>query len=1656
MPEIKHNFTKGRMNKDLDERIIPNGEYRDAMNIQVSTSEGSDVGTVQNILGNSEVNLSGVGLDNIIESIVLPNDCICIGSVSDEKKDTLYMLLTGSNKDIIVEYNTNTKEALIVIADMHKTNSNRPICLNFDVNSIITGINIIDGMLFWTDNNSEPKKINIQRCKDGNPNNKGHTHTKLVKNGEVTSEKLKESHITVIKKSPKHPLTLEYEAFRDPLKNYTGVMEISDSLSNENSLLNSSIGYIHDFSFLNVGDTFKTTIETDIVGNEEFYLDWQNWMPVVIKEFTGAGGAEAPSIPISNYTIKGKITDWDENKFYNENPQLVVNTTFDDDSNWIFDSYWHHSSFKKRFEYDPYTPDASNPATRVLAGNGNEKLKVSVASSGLNDDIKQDRIYRVEYTIKKVAPTIPLEGEVIFRIVDDTGKYETSTPQSANGTHSEDITITASSTAHPNSYENVLYFESHGGPSNPIPFFVGSIDDVTITDVTPTDSTRVEIRIDSIDGIPPTVEDTATSLKYAIDKFDTEEKLFEFKFPRFAYRYKYEDGEYSTFSPFTEIAFVPGSFDYHPKKGYNLGMTNNLKSLTIKGFKRLIPEDVKSIDILYKEEHSPNIYIVDTIKDLDKVEYKITSETIKNGVVPSNQLLRPWDNVPRKALAQDIVGNRIVYGNYKQNYDLKTNDGFGNLTDYDISIESTIVSPKPNNSRVGKKSIKSLREYQVGVVYTDEYGRETPVLTSSSDTLKVSKDLSAEINQLQVRIINEGIPINMKYFKFYVKDTGGEYYNLAMDRYYDAKDDNIWLAFPSTDRNKLDIDDFIILKKGVGQVTNDKDLIKEKAQYKILDIQNEAPDFIKRKETLIASKLHTDGDFFLSNDLPAESDINFSVDYDVIQNSSYANLHEDFSKDSDVEYHISLNNTDTNRTSNRYKIIQLHNREISSSDHQWKFTLEHPFTNEINSFTDDPTGVNVTEILNNTYLNIYRTAVDKSASHKFDGRFFVKIYNDDIFKRTLKEKHDEDENKEYKSIGHSRKIYSLKTHSGNHLDKHYDSGYEVFKDIETEASSVGLHDRTSNFKTSTIQWHTWENYSLVTDRFGKYLGTLNGKKEAANFSKFGNRTTVNTRDTRIWREYDAYFRGINTYLGDDAVRLDRVNKLDLHGTNADDQKFEDVWFIDEAKSAGHFFHSSSDPNANTGWDTRPYTWFKNSVGLTGDGKGHGILELAFGGIQPNDWSTSSDGVDNDPSFYDLSDQNLNYSEKESDFIKNIAVGSQFRFKEDPDHTVYTVMGVDIFLRARYESLLNYSNHDTNFVRNISGNSSVSDPQLQPKHLFPFHAKAREGKASGWDTSSGNVSNANNTFGGTLSQTGKGLATNLSTTGLIFATNSYLRPSNYTKNWRLTLDKSFTGNWNPLETGASPISGGSPINLTATGSSKNSITTTSITGIGNNKNQLSIGMVLKRYVTTDLTIPAIVSEISETGGVYTVKFKTYGGEEDFASSGAGSIAAIANTNVLAFYQYPMNNLSPNSAKNLNFFRDGKRFNSSKAGTDAVGYTLEWVEEKTYRSEEEVLPKNPAIWETKPKENPDLDIYYEASGRIPINIELTESNLLDFIPIGSIVEHESSNTIPPGTVIESIDINNQKITLSNDIEIIIPPGSAGLLGGGIAPSNFSTSP
>ena len=342
--------------------------------------------------------------------------------------------------------------------------------------------------------------------------------------------------------------------------------------------------------------------------------------------------------------------------------------------------------------------------------------------------------------------------------------------------------------------------------------------------------------------------------------------VFKHKFPKFAYRYKYEDGEYSVFSPWSEIAFLPETYDYLPKKGYNLGMENALRSLRIKDFvPKDIPKDVIQVDLLYKESNSPSVYTVASFKEDDpagagstlnhwetpgtggnKGNYKINSELIHK-VVPSNQMLRPWDNVPRYALAQEITANRLIFANYIQNYNLLSyNSSKGKneevIPEFSTSIRSLDRSIDSGNPAPGEpgKSLKSMRTYQLGVVYRDKYGRETPVLTSKSGSIKLDKSFAKFINRIRVQMESPA-PHWAESYTFYIKETSNEYYNLAMDRWYDAEDGGVWLSFPSVERNKISDRTTLILKK-----QHDSNVFTaDKTKYKILSIKDNAPTFIK-------------------------------------------------------------------------------------------------------------------------------------------------------------------------------------------------------------------------------------------------------------------------------------------------------------------------------------------------------------------------------------------------------------------------------------------------------------------------------------------------------------------------------------------------------------------------------------------------------------------------------------------------------------------------------------------------------------------------------------------------------------------------------------------------------------------------------------------
>ena len=838
MPEMKNSFQRGKMNKDLDERLVPNGEYRDALNVQVSTSDTSDVGSLQTVMGNTAL------------TSVFPSDSVCVGSITDEKNDKIYWLVAGETTDVIAEYDYVSETVEPVCVDRHAFYGRRT--LNFRRENLVTGLNVMDGFIFWTDNFSEPKKVNIQRCKLGSAGFNNHTlfMVKDVSIGAIpnnftpaldingVSIPIQEKHLTIIKKGP----------------DAAPVLEMRD-----------------------------TTVG-----------DWDG---------DGIVGGSELSAPVTNAS---SITFLDSDGEFV--PNITINTASGTD----------------------FPPD-----------------------SFLNIYKSNDRSIKVRVKIN--------------------------------------------------------------GPGGPVGY-----------------------NVDILSGNKDIAGETDL-----IVELEQEEALFEFKFPRFAYRYKYEDGEYSPYSPFTQPAFLPGRFIYLPKEGYNLGMVNRLRRLAIKDFvhTRSMPEDVVAIDVLYKESNSPNVYSVKTIKrrgyNPDKWdEYNAVSEdlVVENGiqigdgwagrtkgflpittemihaVLPSNQLLRPWDNVPRKALAQEIVGNRLVYGNYLQNYNLSNNaTGDSNIkVDLKVKIRSRSlgsISPEeveagPNRRSIKyspSKSLKTLRTYQVGVVYIDKYGRETPVFSedkrgrtatgaaTSQASVYNKKENANKKNSLTVELKNDP-PDWATHFKLFVKETSNEYYNLAMDRWYDAEDGNIWLSFPSAERNKVDEETFLILKKAHDANT----FISAPARYKIIAISNEAPRFIKLSNISQGGIVDNGSALGLSaSGFPLEGGFFVYVEQTAFENVGW--------KESLINQDISqtfMRVKSASGISEYYRLKQI--TFDASTGNYYKLEADRVFGPDMAHTSPDGTFLN--RITNCELQLIKRIPEDKA---EFEGRFFVKVLKDNILIESL-------------------------------------------------------------------------------------------------------------------------------------------------------------------------------------------------------------------------------------------------------------------------------------------------------------------------------------------------------------------------------------------------------------------------------------------------------------------------------------------------------------------------------------------------------------------------------------------------------------------------------------------------------------------------------
>jgi len=804
MPELKRTFSSGAMNKDLDERLVPNGQYRDALNVQVSTSEGADVGTLQNILGN-EIPYSPA----LSDFYRLGLNAICIGAIRKDDTECIYWFVESDSKSSIVEYNQKQETVTPVLVDTLRV-------LNFSRDNLITGVEILDDFLIWTDDKTEPKIINITDWKaytDGN-----WTHT------QVDGGNFEEKHCTVIKPAPKLPPVLN-------MSNTTRDGAVSGTL----------IGY--SFTFLDADGTWNL-------------------------------------VPTGAYTNQ----DGD---------------------------------------------DASDSSTGVLPDPVDSQILVS-----------------------GTAPDFRIGDKLKIRLIDNDGNVNA------------DVSVI-----------------------------------VSVLNVYATNPNVFKINIDSINE---NIEQNVQNWKIELIQTPA---LFEDKFVRFSYRYKYTDGQYSTIAPYSEVAFIGDAFDYNHSKGYNLGMVNQLRKLEILNWAYDVPYGVEEIDILYKDSVSNNIYVVQTVKSTDSEftdntvpsptgfyegRLELVSETIYK-LIPSNQLLRPYDNVPRRAKALSTAGNRLLFGNYLENYNLEYNGGV-------VTPEfSVVVKSEKVTSNQPVKSIKSQRTYQIGVVYVDKHGRETPVLTHPSGSVKLNKGYAENSNTISVRL--QSYPPDWAVgYKYFIKETSQPYYNLAIDRHYNAEDGNVWVSFSSSDRNKIQDDTYLILKK-----EHDSDaFVKEQARYKVLAVDNEAPEFIKEEyvsQGVLSAELlgrTTTSIFGSSEGYPVSGNNYIDIKADDWK-SMFGGSGTEVSSGKPVHQldNLSLSLFNTKNKTKKYEILSVAYVQYSGVD-LYRLNMERSLDSEDVSFMGTISEEDTTPTLS---IEIFQKKT--KIKPEYYGRFFTKLQRDAVLEESI-------------------------------------------------------------------------------------------------------------------------------------------------------------------------------------------------------------------------------------------------------------------------------------------------------------------------------------------------------------------------------------------------------------------------------------------------------------------------------------------------------------------------------------------------------------------------------------------------------------------------------------------------------------------------------
>jgi hypothetical protein len=702
MPEVKNIFLKGKMNQDIDRRLLQNGEYIEARNVSITDSTNGNAGSIENVAGNISVtdfNVNGINLD-------------IIGFYVDRANERLFVFITDWNdtsQNQISNFAPTTSSHYICMYDQVAATATTLVSgsfLNFSKTHPILGINVLEDILFFTDNRNQPRKINIDLA--------------IADPGYYD----KEETISVLKYFP-------WNAPR--LVKLTG---------NGDLLVNSEL-------LININDTGMAD---------------STYTGVSPSSTSGSGTSATFDITV----LGGSVTE------------IKVNAVGSGYA--IGDTVTFNSGL----------------------GAGSYSIVGGILTENMNQDA----------TMKDcVSENLPLTQVVTAAAISVT-QFTASATVDANWVGSL-LTTTDSSGVDIITVEDGIYITA-----------------AVTTTITHTDTTASGKSISNTDIV------TIGANPYYDANFDGDVDFLSDKFVKFSYRFKFEDGEHSLIAPFSQAAFIPKQDGYFIDETFPTNVTtdgsdenNAIRSTIIAFFENKVncmdliidmPEDVdnvedlynelriEAIEIIYKQSDQTSLKVVDIIEKDDLVgitgtQYSFTYKSdspIKT--LPQDEITRAADKAPIKAQAQEVTGNRVIYGNYVArsarpktlNYQLLLGDK------NDIGVNNSL-----NKIEYPAHTLKQNRSYKVGIVLCDKFGRQSDVIVSNNctinneyrgdiplydssdiyggDSLKIvfNSEIPSTINKpgyVGLYGINDTNPTGWYSYKVVVQQKEQDYYNLYL------------------------------------------------------------------------------------------------------------------------------------------------------------------------------------------------------------------------------------------------------------------------------------------------------------------------------------------------------------------------------------------------------------------------------------------------------------------------------------------------------------------------------------------------------------------------------------------------------------------------------------------------------------------------------------------------------------------------------------------------------------------------------------------------------------------------------------------------------------------------------------------------------------